>query len=390
VSGVREFYEKRVAAGELERDPAQENVVARLDRIATELSTLRHASRATPLERLFASRKAVPAPRGLYVHGPVGRGKTMLMDMFFQAVDIERKRRTHFHAFMADAHARIYEWRQKRKLGVVRGEDPIAPVAEQIAAEARLLCFDEFAVTDIADAMVLGRLFTRLFELGAVLVATSNVAPARLYEGGLNRALFLPFIALLEQRVEIVELKARADYRLEKLAGVPTWMTPADAAAKAVLDRAFLSLTGRRRGAPESLSVFGRDLIVPESAENVARFSFPDLCERPLGAADYVAIARRFHTVIIDGVAVLGPEKRNEARRFVWLIDALYDMRVKLLASAAAEPGSLYLGTEGMEAFEFARAVSRLMEMRSQSYLALPHGRPSSEASGDVTGLVET
>jgi cell division protein ZapE len=390
VSSVLEFYQMRVDAGELECDAAQRDVAARLDRLAAELEAPRAPAFASPLDRLFGMRKPAPAPLGLYIHGAVGRGKTMLMDLFFQAVGLERKRRVHFHGFMADAHARIYDWRQKRKFGVVRGEDPIAPVAEQIASEARLLCFDEFAVTDIADAMVLGRLFTRLFELGVVVVATSNVAPDRLYEGGLNRALFLPFIRLLTERLEVVELRARADFRLEKLAGVPVWLTPVDAAAKAALDRAFLSLAGGACGAPFRLSVFGRDLVAPEAAGTVARFSFHDLCENPLGPSDYLAIARQFHTILVDGVPVMGPEKRNEARRFVWLVDALYDMRVKLLASAEAQPDALYQGQEGNEAFEFARAASRLIEMRSQDYLALPHGRPASEASGDVSGLAET
>ena len=389
MGGVVALYQERIRAGELERDPAQDRVAALLDALADEISQPA-ASARSPLDWLFGSHKAPPAPIGLYLYGAVGRGKTMLMDLFFEAAPLQRKRRVHFHRFMADAHARIFDWRQKRRLGVVRGDDPIAPVAEQIASAARLLCFDEFSVTDIADAMVIGRLFARLFELGVVVVATSNVAPDRLYEGGLNRALFAPFVALLRERMRVVELLARTDFRLEKLAGVPTYLTPADAHAKAVLDRAFLTLTGRPRGEPTILTVFGRDLVIPQAADHVARFSFQDLCEQPLGPSDYLAIAQEFHTVIVEGLPIMGPEKRNEARRFVWLIDALYDMRVKLLVSAQTEPDALYDGRDGLEAFEFRRAASRLIEMRSRDYLAEPHGRPSSQASGDSGGLVET
>jgi cell division protein ZapE len=387
---VLEAYHRLAETGVLEADGAQERVVERLDRLAVELADELDTPQPRLFDRLFGVRREFDPPRGLYIHGPVGRGKTTLMDLFFDTVRVERKRRAHFHAFMADVHARIHEWRQQRKVGAVRGEDPIASVADSIAAATRVLCFDEFAVTDITDAMVLGRLFTRLFELGVILVATSNVAPSRLYEGGLNRSLFLPFIGLLEQRLDVVELLARTDFRLEKLEGAPTWLIPADAAATASLDRAFASLTGRARGAPCLVAVLGRDVVVPQAAANVARFSFADLCERPLGAADFLTFAERFHTMIVDRVPILGPENRNEARRFVWLVDALYDTRVKLLASAAAEPDELYVGRDGVVALEFARTASRLVEMRSRDYLALPHGSPTSEASGNATGLVET
>ena len=385
-----EIYEDRIAADELERDAAQEAVVGRLAELAREAAHSSFQSKGASLEWLFGVRRSARRLKGVYIFGSVGRGKTMLMDLFFQAVDMERKRRVHFHAFMADVHMRVHDWRQKRKLGAVRGEDPIAPVAEQLASEARLLCVDEFSVTDIADAMILGRLFTRLFELGVIVVATSNVPPDRLYQRGLNRALFLPFLTLLSQNMDIVELAARTDFRFEKLAGAPVYLTPADAKAEKSLDRAFAALSGRGRGAPMTLSVFGRDLHIPNAAANVARFSFHDLCEQPLGASDYLEIARRFHTVIIDAIPVMGPEKRNEARRFVWLIDALYDMRVKLVASAAAPPDKLYPASQGQEAFEFQRTSSRLIEMRSEAYLALPHGRSASEASGDTSGLAET
>jgi cell division protein ZapE len=291
---------------------------------------------------------------------------------------------------MADAHERIHLWRQALKRGEVSGDDPIAPVAASLADEAWVLCFDEFAVTDIADAMILGRLFTALFAHGVVVVATSNVEPDRLYEGGLNRALFLPFIELLKTRMEVVRLDARTDFRLEKLAGSPVYHVPADEAACAALDRSFKRLTGRERGDPVRLTVKGHALDVPQAAGGVARFAFPDLCAKPLGAADYLALAQDFHTVILEGIPKMAFEQRNEAKRFITLIDALYDNRVKLLASAEAEAPELYRAETGREAFEFDRTVSRLIEMRSEEYLSLPHGRPDSADSGPSTGLAET
>jgi cell division protein ZapE len=320
----------------------------------------------------------------------VGRGKTMLMDLFFEALPLRGKRRVHFHAFMSDVHERIHQWRQLLKAGEVSGDDPIAPVAEVLAKEAWVLCFDEFAVTDIADAMILGRLFTALFELGVVVVATSNVEPGRLYEGGLNRTLFLPFVRLLQQHMEVVRLDARTDFRMEKLAGSPVYHVPADEGARQALDRAFRSLTGRPRGERVMLTVKGHPLEVPQAAGGVARFAFPDLCAKPLGAGDYLALAQRFHTIIVEGIPRMGFEQRNEAKRFITLVDALYDRRVKLLASAEAEPPELYRADTGREMFEFERTVSRLIEMRSDEYLSAPHGRPDSADSGQTTGLVET
>jgi cell division protein ZapE len=238
--------------------------------------------------------------------------------------------------------------------------------------------------------MILGRLFARLFELGVVVVATSNVAPGELYKDGLNRSLFLPFIALIERHMEVVELAARTDFRLEKLAGQPVWHVPADAAAAAALDEAWRRLTGGHPGAEQDLRVLGRVLRVPRAAKGVARFCFHELCEQPLGAADYLKIAHEFHTLIIDRIPVMDYERRNEAKRFIILIDTFYDNAVKLLASAAAEPDMLYRAQEGFEAQEFKRTASRLIEMRSQSYLALPHGRRDSAASPLVQGIVET
>jgi len=284
-------------------------------------------------------------------------------------------------------HARIHVWRQERKASRTNGEDPIAPVAEALAAEAWLLCFDEFTVADIADAMILGRLFAALVEQGVVVVATSNVEPDELYKDGLNRALFLPFLDLMRQHMDIVRLDARTDFRLEKLRDSSVYCVPADNAAHAALSQAFETLTGRRHGTPITLRVLGHPIPVPEAAANVARFSFGDLCEKPLGATDFLALARTFHTIVLDDIPILEANRRNEAKRFINLIDALYDGHVKLIASAAAEPQDLYLGRGTREAFEFERTASRLIEMRSPEYLAMPHG---TAASTDVTGVVET
>jgi cell division protein ZapE len=313
----------------------------------------------------------------------------MLMDMFFDAVEGPLKRRAHFHAFMADVHARLNQWRQARKRGEVDGEDPIAPVAGDLAREASLLCFDEFSVRDIADAMILSRLFTALFAAGVVVVATSNVAPDDLYKDGLNRALFLPFITLIKERLDVIELNARTDYRLEKLKRAPVYYTPLSPKADAALDAAFQTLTGHERGEPTQIELLGRHLDVPQAIDGVARSDFDALCRRPLGAADYLKLAQRFHTLVLDRIPVIAASERNEAKRFIILIDALYDMRVKLIASAAGEPETLYSG-EGVEAFEFARAASRLHEMRSAEYLALPHGRESGAQAGDLGGIAET
>ena len=388
---VSRRYHALVEAGAIERDPAQVTLLRRLDRLSVQLGERRLARKTSALGWLFGRREDAQEPlRGLYVWGSVGRGKTMLMDLFFESLSARRKRRAHFHAFMADVHDRIHAYRQALKRGEVKGDDPIKPVAADLAAQATILCFDEFTVTDIADAMILGRLFTALFGHGVTVVATSNVEPQRLYEGGLNRALFLPFIDLLTQRMDTVRLDSRTDFRLEKLAGSPVFHTPAGPESRAALDEAFRRLTGRARGERISIAVKGHPVEIPETAGGVARFSFPDLCAKPLGAADYLAIAQDFHTLILEDIPVMSFERRNEAKRFITLIDALYDNRVKLLASAAAEAPQLYVAETGREAFEFDRTVSRLIEMRSDDYLALPHGRSDSQASGDTTGLVET
>jgi cell division protein ZapE len=387
---VTSLYEARVSDGRLEADPAQRAIVKRLDALAARLAQKELSSKGNPLGWLFGRQKAVAEPaRGLYIWGSVGRGKTMLMDLLFEALPVRAKRRAHFHDFMADVHERIHRYRQELKAGRVKGDDPIAPVAATLAAEARVLCFDEFTVTDIGDAMILGRLFRALWSHGVVAVATSNVEPSDLYRDGLNRALFLPFIAELEARMEIVRLDARTDYRMEKLGGAPVYLTPADAAASRALDAAWVRMTGDATPRPAAVAVRGRVLAVPAAAAGVARFAFGDLCARPLAASDYLALAREYHTLLLDGVPVLEAAMRNEAKRFITLVDVLYEHNVKLVVSAAAEPSGLAGSLEGREAFEFARTASRLVEMRSDSYLGRPHGRAGA-MSADLGGLVET
>jgi cell division protein ZapE len=388
-ASFRAHYQALVSSGAIEPDAAQEQAAEAFADLEQRLAGYKPVRKQRLLGRLFADKKE-PPPRGLYVHGEVGRGKTMLMDMFFQHSSVAHKRRAHFHEFMAEVHERIYGYRQNIARGEIADGDVIALTAAAIFDEAWLLCFDEFHVTDIADAMILGRLFSKLFELGTVVVATSNVAPEDLYKGGLNRALFLPFIAQISEHMDVLRLDARTDFRLEKLVGVKMWLVPADAAAEAALDKAWARMTGNARCKPRDISIKGRVLHVPCAADGVARFSFSDLCEKPLAASDYLRLAHDYHTILIDRIPVMDYPERNAAKRFIALIDTLNDNAVKLMASAAADPPSLYRATEGDEANEFKRTSSRLIEMSSQSYLALPHGHKDSAASGSSTGLVET
>jgi cell division protein ZapE len=388
-SSFRAHYQVLVSSGAIEPDAAQAEAAEAFAALEQRLAHYKPIRKQGLLGRLFADKDEAP-PRGLYVYGEVGRGKTMLMDMFFQQSPVEHKRRAHFHEFMAEVHERIFGLRQSIARGEIADGDVIALTAAAIFDQAWLLCFDEFHVTDIADAMILGRLFSRLFELGTVVVATSNVAPDDLYKDGLNRALFLPFIAQISGHMDVLRLDARTDFRLEKLAGVKMWLVPADAAADAALDQAWVRMTGNAPCKPRDISIKGRVLHVPCSAHGVARFPFADICEKPLAASDYLRLARDYHTVLIDHIPVMDYAERNAAKRFIALIDTLYDNAVKLLASAQANPVSLYIATEGDEANEFKRTSSRLIEMSSESYLALPHGRKDSAASGSSTGLVET
>jgi cell division protein ZapE len=385
----RDHYQALVSAGAIEPDAAQARAVEAFAALEQRLANYKRVRKPGLLGRLFADKDEAP-PRGLYVHGEVGRGKTMLMDLFFQQSPVVHKRRAHFHEFMAEVHERIFGFRQNIARGEIADGDVIALTAASIFDEAWLLCFDEFHVTDIADAMILGRLFAKLFELGTVVVATSNVAPDDLYQGGLNRALFLPFIAQISDHMDVLRLEARTDFRLEKLVGVNMWLVPANRDADAALDKAWARMTGHAPCKPRDIAIKGRILRVPCAADGAARFSFADICEKPLAASDYLRLAHDYHTILIDHIPVMDHAERNAAKRFIALIDTLYDHAVKLMASAAADPASLYVATEGVEANEFKRTASRLIEMSSESYLALPHGRKDSTASGSSTGLVET
>jgi len=384
-------YAAAVVAGHIESDDAQLDVLATMAQLEARIAQHRLARKSSSLGWLFANReRALPPIKGLYIYGDVGRGKTMLMDLFFAASPVVRKRRAHFHEFMLDVHEGVHAVRQNMKRGEYSGEDPIRLVADALADHAWLLCFDEFHVTDIADAMILGRLFTRLFAREVVVVATSNVPPDELYRQGLNRALFVPFVRMLEDRLDVVRLDARTDFRLEKLAGMPVWHAPADARADAALDDAWRRLTGGHAGAAQQLAVHGRSLRVPRAYMGVARFSFHELCQQPFAAADYLRIAREYHSVILDRVPAMTYDDRNAAKRFIILIDTLYDQNVKLIASAAADGEALYRADRGFETAEFKRTASRLIEMRSQAYLARPHGAAHAKLSGSSQGIVET
>jgi cell division protein ZapE len=370
-------YRARVTAGQLVADSSQLLAAERLQDLWTKLRgydpppRLEAAPRTALLSRFLRRKPTEGADavrlNGLYLVGEVGRGKSMLMDLFFAAAAVPRKRRIHFHRFMQDVHARIFAWKRAHP----DGHDPIPPLADSIAAEAALLCFDEFQVNDIADAMILGRLFQALFDRAVVVVATSNTVPSDLFKGQPGRDAFLPFIGLLQANLELLVLDGDRDFRRARLRGMPTWHVPADGRAERALDNAFAELTGHAAPAAERLAVMGRTLHVPLAAAGVARFDFHTLCETPLGAGDYLALATHYHCLVLDGIPMLSPDNYDAARRFIVLIDALYDHRVKLVASADAPPDALYQRGEGARAFE--RTASRLEEMQSQEYLALAH-----------------
>lgn len=367
---VRERYAALVEAGELRPDPEQEAAALRLDQLQAELE--HPVASGGFLGKLFGARKADP-PRGVYMWGGVGRGKSMLMDLFHECLDVPAKRRVHFHEFMLEVHARLREERKKES------GDPVLPVAAQIAAETRVLAFDEMVVNNSADAMIMSRLFTALIvEGGVTVVTTSNRAPDQLYKDGLNREHFLPFIGLIERRLGVLPLNGPTDYRLERLRGVGTWHVPNGPEATEAVREAFFRLTDyppedSAHVPSHELDVGGgRMMHVPKSLKGVAVFSFKRLCAEARGASDYLAVARNYHTVIVVGIPRLSREQRNEAARFVTLIDALYENKVKLIATADADPSNLY--EEGDGRFEFERTESRLMEMQSAEYLALGHG----------------
>ncbi len=378
-TGPLSAYRALVASGTLAADPSQRLASERLQDLWVKLRGYDPppragggAATAAGLVFRFLRRKAAEGandarPHGLYLVGDVGRGKSMLMDLFFAAADVPRKRRIHFHRFMQDAHARIHAWRRANP----DADDPIPPLADAIANEAALLCFDEFQVNDIADAMILGRLFQALFDRAVVVVATSNTAPDDLFRGKPGRDAFLPFIALLTRNLEILVLEGDRDFRRARLRGMPTWHVPSDGRAARALDAAFAEMTGGMAAREARLTVTGRTLLVPVAARGVARFDFEALCGAALGAGDYLALATHYHCLLLDGIPRLSPENHDRARRFIVLIDALYDHRVKLVASADAAPDQLYERGEGAKAFE--RTASRLEEMQSQEYLALPH-----------------
>jgi cell division protein ZapE len=376
VPGPLSAYQAKLAGRELAPDSAQAAAMERLQALWQALLGYDPAPLDPPakptglLGRLFGRNSAPPRPeppRGLYLVGEVGRGKSMLMDLFFETAEVARKQRLHFHAFMQQAHRRIHGWKQAHG----DSADPIPPLADSIAADAALLCFDEFQVHDIADAMILGRLFEALFARGTVVVATSNTGPDDLFKGQPGRDAFLPFIALIKRHVEVWPLVAARDYRRERIRSLPTWHVPADGRAEAALDAAFAALTGQERGEPMELPLLGRMIEVPEAARGVARFDFNQLCGKPLGPADYLAIAEAFHSLVVDNIPRLGPENFDKARRFITCIDTLYEHRCKLVASAASTPDQLY--ERGTNAAMFERTASRLTEMQSQEYRALPH-----------------
>ena len=373
-------FRAKLSAGELVTDPAQALAAERLqilwNRLRGYVAPARHA---TPVRLFSRFRRRRPPddipedyPHGLYLVGDVGRGKSMLMDLFFAAADVERKRRIHFNAFMQETHRRIHAWRrQPERLADPGSDDPIPPLADTIADEASLLCFDEFQVNDIADAMILGRLFKALFARGVVVVATSNTVPDELFAGQPGRDAFLPFIALIKQYLDVLVMGGSRDFRRQRLQSLPTWHVPAGQAARDALDQAFTRLSARATPKAERLVVSGHILAVPVAAGGVARFDFDSLCRQALGAGDYGALATHYQALVLDDVPQLSPENHDAARRFITLVDELYEHRVKLVASAAAAPDNLYEAGEGAAAFR--RTASRLVEMQSQEYLALPH-----------------
>lgn len=357
--------------GELKADTMQELASEKLQSLHNGLKGYDPTAGLTGWKaRLGLARRMVDPPMGLYIFGGVGRGKSMLMDLFFEKATVEQKRRVHFHEFMIEVQEKLHQWRKQEKSS--RDDDPIVPIADDIAGGAWLLCFDEFHVVDIADAMILGRLFEALFARGVVVVATSNFGPDLLYKDGLNRELFMPFIELIKQKLDILHLDSPTDYRHERLMNMEVYLSPLGAETTEALEQDFAELTEGAATEPDEIEVKGRTLKVSRAARGVAWFSFTELCGQPLGAGDYIAVAERYHTIVLDGVPKLPAALRNEAKRFMLLIDELYEHKTNLVMGADVPPSELY--TEGRHAFEFERTVSRLMEMQSKEYLDAPHG----------------
>ncbi|MHA1524607.1 MAG: cell division protein ZapE [Alphaproteobacteria bacterium] len=360
-------YRSLVATGTLAPDPAQLLAVEKLQLLFGRLQGYQPGREKGGLRGLMRIGRPDPGPQGLYIFGDVGRGKSMLMDLFFKAAPPEAKKRVHFHAFMAGVHDAIHRWRQDRKNGLTEGDDPLVPVATEIAGAATLLCFDEFQVTDVADAMILKRLFEFLFEAGVVVVATSNTAPQALYKDGLNRPLFLPFIALLEQQMDVLHLEGLRDFRRDRQE-YDRYHAPLGAPATRAMDAAWARVAAGHPIAPVQLKVVGRSLQVPTAVGRAARFTFAQICEAPLGASDYLALAEHFDQLLVDDIPQLNGVGRDVVRRLILLIDTAYDAGVELIVSAAAEPDLLY--TAGLDVDQFARTASRLHEMGSSDYKA--------------------
>jgi len=377
---VSQAYSELAAQGAIENDPAQRELASALDRVLDNLARSRLQSKKNALGWLSARHREKDGPSGMYVHGGVGGGKTLLMDLFFATVPGGRKRRVHFQEFMQEVHARLHAHRQAHAAGKSRNRDPVAPTAAEISATCDLVCLDEFAVTDIADAMLLQRLFGALLERGLFVIATSNLAPEEQYRDGLNRQLFLPFVELLQRRLGVFRLANGTDYRLQARRRGQAYLTPLSERNEAAMGSIWSDLRGEAPVRSEQLRVHGRDVIVERAAGTAAWFTFAELCQQPRGAADYLAIAGRYSTIFLSGVPQMSEAQRNEAKRFILLVDTFYDRHIRMVICAEAHPHALYSGQRGNEALEFQRTASRLIEMQGEAWATRPAGDRSATA----------